>query len=135
MLGHSLEGTLGAGGAGDLLRIDREAGLEQVADDDPMCLDRRVYLDLGALDIIEYVDPRLVAGPAGRPVDALGLHRRDEALHGGFVLDVARPVDRAGDTLMGKQAFERLAAVLAAASRIMQHGLRLCTAEGQMSSR
>jgi hypothetical protein len=77
-----------------------------------------------ALDIVEHVRACIVARAIDLSAEALGLHRRDEALDGSIVPDVAGAAHRTDDALIGKQPLERLAAVLAAMIRVMQNRLR-----------
>jgi len=77
-----------------------------------------------ALDIVEHVRACIVARAIDLSADALGLHRRDAALDGRMVPDVAGTVHRTDDALVGKQTLIRLAAVLVAMIRVMQNRLR-----------
>ena len=67
-----------------------------------------------ALDVVEHVSPSFVARAIGFARRALGLQRREEALHGGIVPAIAGAAHGAGDPMIGHQPLELLAGVLAA---------------------
>src|SRR5438132_13362669 len=72
-----------------------------------------------ALDVVEYISSRLVSGAVRFASYALGLQRREEALHRGIVPDVARTAHRTDDAVIGHQLLELLAGVLAATVGMM----------------
>jgi hypothetical protein len=73
-----------------------------------------------ALDVGEHIrlSPRL--GSCTFATSALGLERREEALHRGVIPDIARAVHRADDAVISHQSLELLAGVLDSAIRVMQ---------------
>ena len=73
-----------------------------------------------ALDVIEHIGLGFVPRPIGLARRSLGLQRGEEALHRRIVPDVARAAHRADDAVIGHQALELLAGVLAAAIGVMQ---------------
>src|SRR2546421_524343 len=56
-----------------------------------------------ALDVVEYISSRLVAGPVRFAPHAFGLQRREEALHLRIVPDVAGTAHRTDDAVIGHQ--------------------------------
>src|SRR5690606_13621217 len=57
-----------------------------------------------------------------------GFERREEALHRGIVPDVTRSAHRTGDAVVGHQALELLAGILAALVRMMKQAVGLAAA-------
>src|SRR4029077_12637951 len=84
--------------------------------------DRRVsaFRVVEALDIVKHICLCLIARPVRFVTGALGLQRREEALHRGVVPHIARSAHRTDDAAVGQQPLELLARVLAAAIRVMQ---------------
>lgn len=80
------------------------------------------------LDVVEHVCAGLVAGAVGPSPDALGLERGEEALHRRVVPDVSRAAHGACDAMIGHQALEGLAGILAALIRVVQQLLRSTSA-------
>lgn len=76
------------------------------------------------LDIVEHIRACITTRTIDLSAEALGLHRRDAALDGSMVPDVAGTVHRTDDALVGKQTLIRLAAVLVAMIRVMLNRLR-----------
>ena len=72
------------------------------------------------LDIVKHVCPRLIARDVPCTVRALEFQRGEEALHCGIVPAVASAAHAAGNSLIGEQALEVLARVLAALVGMMQ---------------
>src|SRR3977135_1439299 len=84
--------------------------------------DRRMTPDriVEPLDIVEHIRPGLVSGVIDFARGALGLQRREEALHRGVVPHIAGPAHAANDAAVGHQPLELLAGVLAALIGVMQ---------------
>ena len=73
-----------------------------------------------ALDVVEHICLGLVPGSIGFAGRALGLQRREEALHGCTVPYISRSAHAANDAAVGHQSLELLAAILAALIGVMQ---------------
>src|SRR3954469_6130368 len=69
----------------------------------------------------------LIAVPINLPCWSLGFERREEALHGSVVPDIARSAHRADDTVIGHQPLELLTGVLATAVGMMQERIGLAS--------
>ena len=67
-----------------------------------------------ALNVVEHVGSGLVPCPVHLTRCPFGFERREEALHRGIVPDVAGAAHRADDIVVGHQALELIAGVLAA---------------------
>src|SRR5207302_10321087 len=78
-----------------------------------------------ALDVVEYISSRLTSGPVRFAPCAIGLQRREDALHRGIVPDVARTAHRTDDAVIGHQLLELLAGILAATVGMMQQRIGL----------
>jgi hypothetical protein len=76
-----------------------------------------------ALDVIEHIRPGIIPRPVDLAGYALGFQRREEALHCSIVPDVTRPAHRTGDAMIGHQALELLARILAALVAVMQQAV------------
>jgi hypothetical protein len=89
--------------------------------------DRRMSADgvIEPLDIIEYVRPSLVTRAVDFFPDPLGFQLGEEALHSGVVPDIAGSAHRTNDAIVGHQALELLARLLAGPVGMMQQGVRL----------
>src|SRR5262249_52460080 len=89
--------------------------------------DRRVstFRVVETLDIVKHICLCLIARPVRFVTGALGLQRREEALHRGVVPHIARSAHRTDDAAVGQQPLELLARVLAAAIRVMQQRIEL----------
>lgn len=61
----------------------------------------------------------------GLPADPLGLERREEALHGRIVPDIAGPAHRALHAVVGHQLLELLFGLLASLIRVMEQSVGL----------
>src|SRR3954467_9766901 len=61
------------------------------------------------LDVVEHICPGLVPGAIGFALGALGLQRREEALHRCVIPDVAGPAHAAQDAAVSHQALELFA--------------------------
>jgi hypothetical protein len=70
--------------------------------------------------LVEHIGLGIVPRPIGFACGALGLQRREEALHRCIVTAMTRPAHRAGDAMIGHQPLELLAGVLAATIRVVQ---------------
>ena len=79
------------------------------------------------LDVIEHVGFRLGSRVVQRPRGTFGLQRGEEALHCGVVPAVAGAAHATSQALVRQEPLERLAGVLAASIRMMQHGIRLAS--------
>jgi hypothetical protein len=64
-----------------------------------------------------------------------GLQRGEEAHHRGVVPDVAGPAHRAGDAVVGYQALELLAGILAALVVVMQQRIGLAASPDRRNQR
>jgi len=78
-----------------------------------------------ALDVVEHLGLGMIARAVGFAGDPLGLQRGEEALHRGIVPDVSRSAHRTGDAIVGHQALELFAGVLAALVGMVQQGIGL----------
>src|SRR5262249_39515922 len=89
--------------------------------------DRRVstFRVVEALDIVKHICLCLIARPVRFVTGALGLQRREEALHRGVVPHIAGSAHRTNDAAVGHQPLELLARVLAAAIGVMQQCIGL----------
>ena len=81
-----------------------------------------------AFDVIEHISLGLVARPIGFACRPLGLQRGEEALRCRIVPDIARTAHRTDDAMIGHQALELLASVLAAAIGVMQQRVGFASA-------
>src|SRR6201982_3003980 len=88
--------------------------------------DRRVpaFRIVEAFDVVEYISSRLVSGPVRFAPCALGLQRREEALHRGVVPDVARTAHRTDDAVVGHQLLELLAGILSSPGGLSEQRIR-----------
>ncbi len=87
-----------------------------------------------SFDVVEHVDPSLVARAVGLSGRALGFQRGEEAFHRGIVPDVAGPAHAAGHAMIRHELLERLTAVLAAAVGVMQQRIQLASASNRLTS-
>src|SRR6266508_81502 len=69
-----------------------------------------------ALDVIEYISPRLVSGAVRFAPYALGLQRREEALQRCIVPDVARTAHRTDDAVIPAAGMVRFSVLVNACS-------------------
>ncbi len=76
-----------------------------------------------ALDVINHVGFGLVSRAVCLARRPFGLERGKEALHRGIVPNIASPAHATGHTVVGQEPLEELTGVLAAPTRVMQHGL------------
>ena len=73
-----------------------------------------------ALNVIEHIGLSLVPRPVGLARRSFGLQRGEEALHRRIVPAIARTAHGTGDAMIGHQALELLAGILAATVGVMQ---------------
>jgi hypothetical protein len=87
------------------------------------------------LNVVEHVGSGVVACPVDFSSDPFGLERGEEALDGGVVLDVPGTAHGADDAIVGHQALERLARILAAAIGMVQQGAQLAASRDRHDER
>ncbi len=88
-----------------------------------------------ALDVIEHIGLGLIPCPVCFARGSLCLERGEEALHRRIVPDVARAAHAAGDAVVGDEALELFAGVLATAIGMMQQRIGLCPVARSPSQR
>ena len=72
-----------------------------------------------ALNVIKDVAARGVSSALDLAGGALGIQRREEALHRGIVADIAGAAHRAGDAVIGQKPLELVARILAALDALL----------------
>lgn len=78
-----------------------------------------------ALDVVEHIRAGVIPRPVDLADDPLGPERREKAFHGCIVPDVAGPAHRTGDAVVGHQALELFARILASLVGMMEKTVEL----------